>query len=79
MSHPCLSRSGWASSGLIGYVGSSRFTQVVNKHQHDPIDENEFLNKWQNAVSDTFSSRAELSLLLVRPFRVVTRPIVDRG
>ena len=35
--------------------------------KHDPIDENEFLDKWRNAVGDTFASQADLSLLSVRP------------
>ncbi|KAF9792717.1 sister chromatid cohesion protein Dcc1 [Thelephora terrestris] len=37
---------------------------ILRAYRHDPIDENEFLNKWKNAVGDTFASRAELSLLL---------------
>jgi len=41
----------------------------LTSYKHDPIDENEFLDKWRNAVGDTFASQAELSLLSVRPLR----------
>lgn len=51
--------------------------------KHDPIDENEFLDKWRNVVGDTFASQAELPLLSVRPFRPSREALlfiaVDRG
>lgn len=37
--------------------------------KHDPIDEDKFLDKWKNAVGDTFASQVDLSLLSVRPSR----------
>jgi sister chromatid cohesion protein DCC1 len=43
--------------------------KLLTNCKHDPIDENEFLDKWRNAVGDTFDSQVELSLLSVRPLR----------
>jgi len=42
--------------------------RLLTNCKHDPIDENGFLDKWRNAVGDTFASQAELSLLSVRLF-----------
>ncbi|KAF9648550.1 hypothetical protein BDM02DRAFT_3155665 [Thelephora ganbajun] len=36
---------------------------ILKSYRHDPIDEKEFLDKWRNAVGDTFASQADLSLL----------------
>jgi len=41
----------------------------LTRWKHDPIDGNEFLDKWGNAVGDTFASQVDLSLLSVRPFQ----------
>jgi sister chromatid cohesion protein DCC1 len=40
--------------------------QLLTNYKHDPIDENELLDKWRNAVGDTFASQVDLSLLSVR-------------
>lgn len=48
---------------LLGPLGS------LTDYKHDPIDENEFLDKWRNAVGDTFATQTDLSLLSVRSFR----------
>lgn len=42
----------------------------LTHYKHDPIDENEFLDKWRSAVGDTFALQADFSLLSVRPFRL---------
>ena len=44
-------------------------TKLLTSWKHDPIDENEFLDKWRNAVGDTFASQTDLSLLSVRLLR----------
>jgi sister chromatid cohesion protein DCC1 len=44
-----------------------RSLKPLTDDKHDPIDENEFLDKWKNAVGDTFASQADLSLLSVTP------------
>jgi len=36
---------------------------ILRAYRHDPIDENEFLDKWRSVVGDTFASQAELPLL----------------
>jgi len=36
---------------------------ILRAYRHDPIDEAEFLDKWRNAVGDTFASQANISLL----------------
>ena len=41
----------------------------LTNYKHDPVDENEFLDKWRNAVGDTFASQTDLSLLSVRLLR----------
>jgi hypothetical protein len=71
----CLSKSGWASSGLIGYrhVLLRGLLKSLTDYKHDPIDENEFLDKWRNAVGDTFASQADLSLLSVRPLQAIVQ------
>lgn len=43
--------------------------RLLTNCKHDPTDENDFLDKWRNAVGDTFASQAELSLLSVRLLR----------
>ena len=68
MYRQCLNKSEWASLGLIGYfVCFHNPLQLLTSHEHDPIDENEFLDKWRGVVGDTFASQADLSLLSVRP------------
>lgn len=49
-------------------------------YKHDSIDEKEFLDKWKNAVGDTFASQVDLSLLSVRRSpAIVTQCIADGG
>lgn len=38
----------------------------LTDQKYDPIDEDQFLDKWKNAIGDTFASQANLCLLSVR-------------